>query len=82
MPGKSVYVIIASGGDVTPEGRYASPVQMAYLMEDGKLAGRLPNLNISGEFFDIFGKDYVGSVHNVPFEGAFLSAAVMNVEKA
>ena len=25
-PGKAVYVVIASGGDMTPEGHYATPV--------------------------------------------------------
>ena len=64
VPGKAVYVMSASGGDYTPSGHFATPVQMAYLVEDGKLVGRLPELNISGDFFDILGKNYLGAITN------------------
>ena len=81
VPGKAVLVLIASGGDATPDGHFASPVQMSYLLENGEIKGRLPALGISGDFFDLFGKDYVGTVHNVPFEGVELSAFEMDVSK-
>lgn len=80
-PGKAVYVVVASGGDATPDGHFATPVQMAYLMEDGKLVGRLPDLSISGDFFDMFGKDYIGTVHDDPLKGSMLSAVMMDVTK-
>ena len=64
VPGKAVYVMSASGGDYTPSGHFATPVQMAYLVEGGKLVGRLPELNISGDFFDILGKNYLGAIPN------------------
>ena len=82
VPGKAVVVLIAEGGDATPEGHYASPVQMAYLMENGELVGRLPDIAVSGDFFDLLGKDYVGTVHDDPIEGYNFSAFVMDVEKA
>ena len=81
-PGKAVFVVIASGGDTTPDGHFATPVQMAYLMEDGFLVGRLLNLNISGSFFDMLGKDYIGTVHDEPLENSMMSAIYMDVEKA
>ena len=80
-PGKAVYVVIASGGDMTPEGHYATPVQMAYLVENGKLVGRLPELNISGNFFELLGKDYLGTVHGTPQPESMLSAVTMDVNK-
>lgn len=80
-PGKAVYVVIASGGDMTPEGHYATPVQMAYLVENGKLVGRLPELNISGNFFELLGKDYLGTVHGTPQPKSMLSAVTMDVNK-
>ena len=82
VPGKAVYVVAASGGDVTPDGRFAAPVQMAYLMENGELVGRLPDLNVRGSFFDLLGKDYIGTVHDDPLEGSMLSAVVMGVDRA
>lgn len=87
--GKAVLVIVASGGDVTPEGHFATPVQMAYLMEGGRLAGRLPQLSISGNFFDMLGKDYLGAVHGDPLkdsvvdlhDDSIMSAVEMDVER-
>ncbi len=81
VPGKSILVGMASGGDSTPEGHYATPVQLAFLMEDGKLVGRLPELSVSADFFDVFGKDYIGAVHDDPLKGYMLSAHVMDVTK-
>lgn len=81
VPGKAVYVVVASGGDTTPEGHFATPVQMAYLMEDGKLVRRLPELNVSGNFFDLLGKDYLGAVHHEPMRSDILCATMMDVTK-
>lgn len=52
--------LIASGGEWTDAGDYATPVQCAYLFRDGKLAGRLPEFNLSVKLNDLFGKDFVG----------------------
>ena len=81
VPGKAVYVIIASGGDMTPDGHFATPVQMAFLMEDGRIVGRLPELSVSGDFFDMLGRDYLGTVHDCPFKKSQLSAVMMDVKK-
>jgi len=81
VPGKAVFMVIASGGDTTPGGHFATPVQMAYLLEDGVIKGRLPELSIGGNFFDMMGKDYVGSVRDVPFRDAGLIAVMMDVTK-
>lgn len=56
----AIYVAIMSGGDCTNEGDLVSPVQMSYLMKDGKLVGRLPEFSASGNIYDIFGKNYIG----------------------
>lgn len=82
VPGKAVFVVVASGGDITPDGHFATPVQMAYLMENGRLVGRLPELSVSGSFFDLLGRDYIGAVHGEPSEESVVCAVEMNVEKA
>lgn len=81
VPGKAIYVVMASGGDTTPSGHFATPVQMAYLMENGKLVGRLPELNISGDFFDLLGKDYIGACAGDPLPDCMLCAVNMDVKK-
>ncbi|MCM1298287.1 MAG: metallopeptidase TldD-related protein [Firmicutes bacterium] len=65
-PDKAVLVMVQSGGDMTPDGHFATPLQMSFLLEKGEIVGKLPDINISGEFFDILGRDYLGAV-----EGAF-----------
>ncbi|HAE40386.1 MAG TPA: hypothetical protein DCG57_17405 [Candidatus Riflebacteria bacterium] len=58
--GLGIMVAIASGGDFTPDGNYASPVQVAYLTDGARLLGRLPELTIKGSLFDFFGDDFIG----------------------
>ena len=58
---KAVYVTTASGGDMTPTGEIGLPVQCAYLFENGKLVGKLPEFSISCNVFDMLGDDYIGA---------------------
>ena len=53
---------------------------MAYLLEDGEPVGRLPELSVSGSFFDMLGKDYIGAVHDEPLKGNKLCAVEMDAE--
>ncbi len=81
VPGKAILIFIAEGGDMTPEGHFVTPVQMAYLLEDGEIKGRLPELSIGADFFDMLGKDYIGTVCDVPYKNAALTAVMMDVTK-
>ncbi len=65
--GRAVLLMIASGGDMTPDGHYATPVQLAYLLENGEIVGRLPELHISGSFSELLGERYLGAVSNAFF---------------
>ena len=55
-----ILVMLAGGGDFTPDGKYASPVQLAYLTDGEKLIGRLPEFTIKSSIYDIFGKNFIG----------------------
>ena len=57
---QGVLVWIAAGGDFTPDGHFATPVQLAYLFDGETLVGRLPELNVSSHLYDMFGKDFIG----------------------
>lgn len=80
---KGIYVVFASGGDFTQSGDYASPVQLAYLVEDGKITGRLDNLTITGNIFDMFGKNFIGRCKDSMFQYSDVCPLVikMNVIK-
>ena len=62
--GRAIYVSVVSGGDMTPDGKVATPVMLAYLYEDGKLLGRLPEFGISANIFDFLGKDLIAVAKN------------------
>jgi PmbA protein len=57
---KAVLVDIASGGDFTSQGEYSTPVQAAYLYENGKIVGRLPQISVSSNVYKLFGEDFIG----------------------
>ena len=57
---QGILVYIASGGDFTSEGHFATPVQLAYLFDGETLLGRLPELNVSSHLYDMFGQDFIG----------------------
>ena len=75
-----VLVWIASGGDFTSEGAFATPVQLAYLYDGEKLVGRLPELNVSSHLYDMFGKDFCGVSTDSLTHLCKMNLAVMNME--
>lgn len=55
-----IFVDIASGGDFTPQGDFATPVQKAYLMDGTNIIGRLPPLQLNSHIDAMFGHDFIG----------------------
>lgn len=76
VKGKAIYVWVTAGGDMTPDGTIGAPIMLAYLYEDGKLVGRLPEFGITGNVFDVLGKDFIGVAKNDVFEDANTSVLV------
>lgn len=74
----AIYVAVMDGGDCTNEGIFSSPVQSAYLVSGGKVVGRLPEFNIRGSIYDMFGKDYLGASKEKYYTGENLM--VLNME--
>lgn len=56
----AIYIATASGGDTTPAGDFATPVQTAYLMQGDRLTARLPEFNFGGSIFDLLGSGFLG----------------------
>ncbi|HSJ59529.1 MAG TPA: metallopeptidase TldD-related protein [Anaerolineae bacterium] len=77
---KGVLVLIASGGDFTPDGRFATPVQLAYLFDGERLLGRLPELTVSSHLYDMFGPDFIGVSTDSLTTLANLNLIAMNME--
>lgn len=58
--GKAIYIADTSGGDITADGVLGLPVQLAFLYDNGKLVGRLPEFSVGGSIYDVFGDDLKG----------------------
>ena len=56
----AVFVAMASGGDFTSEGGFGTPAQLAFLLKDGKLAGKLPELQLSSSVYEMYGPGFRG----------------------
>ena len=80
---KAIYVVMAGGGDFTAQGEYASPIQSAFLFDGQNLLGRLPQLSMRSNIYDMFGKDFIGASTdgNSPGSPFKYLAIDMNVSK-
>lgn len=76
----AVLVSIASGGDFTQEGIFGTPVQLAFLTDGEKLIGRLPELNISGEIYSMYGEDFIGKSKDKGLLGKKAMVLNLNVD--
>jgi len=57
-----VLVWLAAGGDVTPAGDVALPVQVSFQLDpEGNITHRLGGATFTGSVFDLFGDDFVGA---------------------
>lgn len=64
-----ILIDVASGGDMTPAGDFATPVQTAYLCRDGLPVGRLPEFSFRGSVFDLLGGGFLGLTDGGPLGG-------------
>lgn len=73
-----IILVSASGGDTSPNGNFATPVQYALLTDGEKMLGHLPEFQISGSIYDLFGKDYIGySTDKLIFNGKLLAVSAL-----
>lgn len=79
-----ILVLVASGGDFTPEGNYATPVQLAMMFDGKRFTGRLPELNISSDLFTMLGDDFRGMDKDTvfPYSTEKMVVTEMAVEEA
>jgi PmbA protein len=56
----ALLIYIASGGDFTPDGTYATPVQAGYVFDGKRFTGRAPEVSVSSHLYKMFGDDFIG----------------------
>lgn len=80
----ALFVLVAAGGDFTPDGGYASPVQVGFLFDGEKIIGKVPECQIRGHLNQLLGSDYIGTFDNPFYFGDYgqLQGFEMDVQKA
>lgn len=78
-----ILVMIAEGGDVTSKGDFSTPVQLSMLFDGDRIIGRLPEINVSSNIFDMFGDSFrgVGKDKVLPFSNDNFIVTELNVSK-
>ncbi len=59
-----IFVKMASGGDTTATGDFATPIQVAFWFDGDKFVGKLPQIQIRSDIYKMFGKDFIGVAKN------------------
>ncbi len=77
---KAVFIAITSGGDITTEGVVGMPVQLAFLVENGKITARVADFSASGNIKDMLGEDFVGVSAKGVFEADDAEVLVTKME--
>jgi PmbA protein len=60
----AILVLISSGGDFTPDGSFAAPVQVSFLFDGEKIVGKLKEFTMSSHIYQMLGEDYIGTFDN------------------
>ena len=68
VTGRAIYISDTGGGDMTPSGDISMPVMTAYLYEDGKLLGKLPEFAVSCNIFEVLNNGFLGVTEKGLFE--------------
>lgn len=80
---KAVLVVISSGGDFTPDGDFAAPVQVSFLFDGKSVLGKLPEFNIKSNLYKMLGEDYIGTFENPLYYGeeSTIEGYYMNISR-
>lgn len=60
----AIFAFMASGGDFTADGSFATPVQVAFLFDGERLIGKLPEFSMRSHLNKMLGEDYIGTFDN------------------
>jgi PmbA protein len=63
----AILVMISSGGEFTPDGSFAAPVQVSFLFDGEKIIGKLPEFTMRSHLYKMLGEDYIGTFDNTVF---------------
>ena len=80
---EAIIVMISSGGDFQDNGDISLPVQLAFLVKNGKIEGKMPQMMLTGSIDNLFNNDYIGALQDGLFDNSIsrYTAFEMNIHK-
>lgn len=63
----AIFAFVSSGGDFTPDGSFAAPVQIGFLFDGERIIGKLPEFTMRSHLSKMLGEDYIGTFDNNAF---------------
>lgn len=60
----AIFSFVSSGGDFTPDGSYAAPIQVSFLFDGERIMGKLPEFTVRSHLYKMLGEDYIGTFDN------------------
>lgn len=80
---EGVIAMVTSGGDFQDNGEISIPLQLAFLVKNGEIKGKLPQLMLRGHIDNLFNNDYIGALQDGLFEDDLRKYTVfrMNVKQ-
>lgn len=64
---RAILTVVTSGGDFTPDGSFAAPIQVSFLTDGEKIIGKLPEFAVRSHLNRMLGEDYIGTFDNALF---------------
>lgn len=62
-----VLPLMSGGGDFLPNGNFALPVNLAVVLKNGKIIGKLPQITLNGNYLECLNQDFVhAAVNDIP----------------
>ncbi|MDO5725255.1 MAG: metallopeptidase TldD-related protein [Tissierellia bacterium] len=66
---EAIFVQMSAGGDYTDSGDFAAPIMDSYLLDRDGFKNRLQEFTLTGNVYDIFGKNFIGTLPYKNVEG-------------
>ena len=76
---EGIIAMVTSGGDYQDNGDISIPLQLAFLVKNGEVKGKLPQLMLTGHIDNLFNNDYIGALQDGLFEDDLRKYTVFNM---
>jgi len=78
--GEVIFTVMAFGGDLTAQGDFATPVQLAFLVRDGVVLGRIASASLNSHIERMYGNQLLEVAADAPTRGESSPLVLMEMD--